>query len=307
MNEARELWTVILAGGEGSRFAPLARSLYGANLPKQYATVVGSRSMLQETIDRMSGLVPAGRTIVVTQTAHLKVVRAQLRPWPDVHVLAQPSNRGTAAAVLLALAHLGIRAPGAHLVLTPSDHHVPRPGPFLEAVTIATLAADRVPATLLGVSPESPETQYGWIVPGRELIGALRTVERFVEKPSLSLGRRLLAEGALWNTMVTVGAVSDLWALVARHLPVQAAQIAALVRDAPDDDDLATCYREMAPANFSRDVLEAARGLAVLSVEGSGWCDWGWPEQVFKALRGRTELDALMLRSRLRQSERAVG
>src|SRR5690242_8684572 len=95
------LWAIVLAGGEGLRLRALTRYLYGDERPKQYAVLTGSKSLLRQTLERVTRLVPPSRIVVVAQASHDRYLDAELASFPSVHVLAQPSNRGTAAGVLM--------------------------------------------------------------------------------------------------------------------------------------------------------------------------------------------------------------
>ena len=96
-----DLWAVVLAGGEGSRLRALTRYLYGDERPKQYAVLTGSKSLLRQTLERVARLVPPSRIVVVAQASHDRYLGAELAGFPQIHVLAQPSDRGTAAGVLM--------------------------------------------------------------------------------------------------------------------------------------------------------------------------------------------------------------
>jgi mannose-1-phosphate guanylyltransferase len=194
---------------------------------------------------------------------------------------------------VLGLASVMARDPDARVIIAPSDHYIPRPGPFLGAVAEAGAMAGHVPVTLLGVRADRPETQYGWIVPGAHLAGSLSFVRRFCEKPPIGIARALLRRGALWNTMVTVGTAQDLWALCARHLP---AHVRAIAAHMADGGDLAVGYDGLGCASFSRDVLQRALALAVMPLETSGWTDWGCAERVFASLQGSAALTTLLVR-----------
>ncbi len=297
------VWAVLLAGGEGRRLAPLTTALYGEPRPKQFATLLGDRSLLQATAERVRDLVPAARCVTVVPEAHAPLARAQLeRVLPGSHVLAQPRNLDTGPGLLLPLAWILARDPAATVAFFPSDHHVPRPAPFLEAAAEAVAdARRRAPwISLLGVQPEGPETEYGWIVPGARLgAGRAHRVDRFVEKPELAVAERLHASGGLVNAFVLVGRGAALWSLAERHLPEPAARIGDLFRGRgaePRADEMRSVYAELQATNFSREVLERASNLAVLPIADSGWCDWGSPARVLESLRGTRDLDALLAR-----------
>src|SRR5688572_18497108 len=104
MRSDDRLWAVVLAAGEGTRLAPMTRRLYGEPLPKQFATLVGNRSLLQETVERLSALVPAAHMVVVVPDGYQRLARLQLARWPGLHIVSQPANRGTGPGILLPLA-----------------------------------------------------------------------------------------------------------------------------------------------------------------------------------------------------------
>lgn len=248
-------------------------------LPKQFAPLGGSESLLQRTMVRIGAVVPPRRTVVVVADAYEELAREQLARWPEARVVAQPRNCGTAPGILLPLTHVLAAAPDATVAIFPSDHHVPRPRPFLEAVVRAAHVGGSTPLTLLGVEATEPDTTLGWIVPGKSVEGGMAPVEQFVEKPSRRAAEALLRRGALWNSLVCVGPARSIWRLATICVPEVAERFS---RPAPD---LYKQYTAMPVADFSRCVLARARGLTVVPVEGSGWSDWGTPERVLAGLR----------------------
>jgi mannose-1-phosphate guanylyltransferase len=301
-------WAVVLAAGEGQRLSRLTRALYGNALPKQFARLEGHRSLLQATLERISVLMPPARTVVVVGEHHEELAREQLAEFDGIDLVLQPRNIGTGPGMLLPLARITACDPAASVAFFPSDHFVPHPRPLLEAVEGAILAASLMPGwlTVLGVSSEGIEGEYGWILPGTEIapkkLPGLRRVVGFVEKPGHQAAVRFAAAGGLWNTFVCVGRAETVWSLTRRHLPAQTRlfkRYARAVGTSLESAVLRGIYSRMRPAHFSRDVLEQASCLSVLRVEGSGWCDFGSPRRVFHALRGTQALSALLDRLRV--------
>jgi mannose-1-phosphate guanylyltransferase len=253
-------------------------------------------------MDRVAPLVPPERTVVVVGLAHEGLARLQLREHEGVEIVVQPKNLDTGPGILLPLMHVLSRDPDARVVVLPSDHYIANPRPFLSAVSTAVESSRRIDdaVTLLGVVPDRPETEYGWIVPGRLIHSGtdegLRVVCRFVEKPRRREARRLLRNGGLWNTFISTGLAASYWDLAKRHLPEQAAlfELYSLGISGPGREGLLrSVYAAMKPANFSREILERAANLEVLPVSGTGWSDWGNPQRIFQSLRGTAGLERL--------------
>jgi mannose-1-phosphate guanylyltransferase len=307
---AGQLWVVVLAGGDGTRLASLTAALHGRPLPKQFATLVGDHSLLQQTLLRARTLAPWERIVVVATAGHAVLAREQTAALGPAVVLVQPANLGTGPGLLLPLAHIRAVDGNARVLVLPSDHHVARPAVFHRA--LADLGggalADRL--VLLGIEPDAPESDYGWIVPGRALTMGppmLHQVNRFSEKPAAPLATELMQQGGLWNSFVLAADVEAFWALVEQRLPEQTRRFAALDADLTSlrgRRALAQVYPDLPPADFSRSVLAATQDLAVATAPSCGWSDWGTPQRVFESLAGTPGMEQLRRRLRRQSSLR---
>lgn len=286
----RPLWAIVLAGGEGSRLAETSRRVYGTSLPKQFSSFGRERTLLQATVDRLQPVIAPERTVVVVARQHESLARQQLSDYPAMEVVAQPRNLGTGPGVLLPLAHLLRRDASAEVALVPSDHDFRSARPLLEGLLRAQRAARHHRGmVLLGAAAEAPASDLGWIVPARRSLpgSAVSSIREFVEKPCPALAASLYAQGALWNTMLSVTAASVLWSLATRQLPRQT-ELLGRYAQALDGSAAAQLldetYRELPSADFSRDLVAAARGLWVTPMLGAGWSDCGTPERLEAAL-----------------------
>src|SRR5690606_31671144 len=184
-------------------------------------------------------------------------------------------------------------------VVMPSDHYVRDEEQFERSIHQARLASSEQVA-LIGAVPDHAETQYGWIVPGRQLAARRGSVvNHFCEKPPAALAERLLRQGALWNTFIMAGKVRHFWALAGEHLPAATSlfeRYAATVDGPAEAAVLEQIYGCMPVADFSRDVLQKAHGLRAVPLEECGWSDWGTPERVLESLRHHDDYAALTRR-----------
>ena len=289
------VWAVVLAGGQGIRLRELTRHVYGDDRPKQYAVLTGSKSLLRQTLDRVSRLVPRQRIVVVTMAGHSAYVTAELKhEAPAPHVLEQPRDRGTAAAVLLAAHWILARDPAAVMVVLPSDHFVGEDEPFMghvgDVLGYLDRQGDRI--VLLGAEPSEPETDYGWIELGEPLPGSgpshLYRVRHFREKPSQAMAEELYRAGALWNTFVFAGRATTLVEAGSDCLPALHERLVRLSRFLGTEHErwaIRQAYELSPRANFSQAVLERCpRKLAVVRLSAVSWRDLGTPRRVVKTL-----------------------
>ena len=288
MNE-RRLWAIVLAGGEGSRLAETTQQMYGSRLPKQFLSFGQARTFLQSTVDRLEGLVPPKRTVVVVAACHERLARDQLSQYSGIEIVAQPRNVGTGPGVLLPLLHVLARDRHADVALVPSDHDFRAPAKMRRALSTARRGAKSgVNMVLIGARADCAAGDLGWIVPKpASLRRAVESIETFVEKPGPDVAASLLARGALWNTMLCVARGEALWELGRRHLPAQVALLEEYARSIGSgraSECLRRVYERLTPADFSRDLVAASTGLAVTAMDGAGWSDCGTPERLAAAL-----------------------
>ena len=213
---------------------------------------------------------------------------------PSSRLLIQPSNQGTAPAILYSLMRLCEMDPKGVVAFFPSDHHFSDEEAFVGVIDSAYAAAASRPEVviLLGITPETPEVEYGWIEPGIPLRSpvpdSVFRVSRFWEKPYRTLASALMERGCLWNSFVMVGHVHAFLSLIRHALPRLAEAFESIrpsFSTASERAALCDLYSDIRAASFSRDVLSAQpNGLAVLRATGLGWSDLGEPGRVFSVL-----------------------
>lgn len=287
-----DVWSIVLAGGEGERIKPFIKRWLGDDRPKQYCTFIGTRSLLQHTVDRADSLSSPEQRIVVTARHHEKYVREQMRGREEGRVVFQPRNCGTAPGILLPLTYVLAWNADARVVIYPSDHFLYPEERFTRVVADALAATDELKGytVVLGVKPDDDDGDYGWIRPGPEMSRvsgrAVWRIERFIEKPRRDAIRTV--RDALWNTFVLVGSVRSLWALGWRYVP----ELMPLFVELWDSVDrpgegavLERIYQAMPERDFSARVLEqGAKHLTLMDLDGVFWSDWGRPERVMQTL-----------------------
>ena len=288
---------IVLAAGEGKRLQPFVLKLRGDFLPKQYVRLLGSWSMLEQTFHRAEKLIKPERLFTVVNRYHLNHpdVRQQLLSRAPGTVVIQPANKETGPGILLPLMHVYKRHPGALVAVFPSDHFIVEEDLFMDHVEVAFRAVERNSSSLvlLGTQPHEPEPEYGYIIPGREAHPGVSEVLQFVEKPPPEVALKLIEQGGLWNTMVTVFKVKTFLDLVRRADPRMYDsfdQIFQAIGTAQETDAINEVYRRMETVNFSKGLLakfaadDGAR-LLVLAVRGVRWSDWGSERRITTALQ----------------------
>ncbi|HEX5581686.1 MAG TPA: sugar phosphate nucleotidyltransferase [Gemmatimonadaceae bacterium] len=199
------LYAVVLAGGIGSRFWPLATIAR----PKPLLPLANERPLIADTVARLSPLVPPERVLVVTSADIADALHRAIPAVPSRNMLVEPHPMGTAAALAWAAQEIARRAgPETVFCALHADLAVGLPGEFRRAVRRAAgIAAQEEALVVVGARPTRPETGFGYLLPGEPLDGAAGTAQngpcrvvRFVEKPGPQLAESLIAEGALWST-----------------------------------------------------------------------------------------------------------
>jgi mannose-1-phosphate guanylyltransferase len=286
-----ETWALALAAGSGTRLSGLTRLGNGPSVPKQFCSLAGGPSLLQDALSRAARIVPPERTIAVVASEHRLWWRDELAALPEENVIAQPLNRGTAAGVLLPLLEILRRDPDATVVMLPSDHFVADETVMELAIRRGLDEVRRDPEgiVLLGIEPDSPDSEYGWIVPGGEATDGSFRVRAFVEKPRADFAAELMERGGVWNSFLLVAKGPALKALYLRRRPSLLHALAFAPRRADGSLDpaaLARLYASIPSADFSRELLQGSEErLRLVTVPFCGWSDLGTPDRLAECVR----------------------
>jgi mannose-1-phosphate guanylyltransferase len=283
-------WSVILAGGEGTRLRHLTRVRFGQDRPKQFCALAGKQSMLEKTVDRARQISTSDRIITVIGTDHWKFLPRHSSKNCYGRIIEQPANRETAAAILLCAAWAVATDPLATLLILPSDHFDCPDGILIPQLVTAIRLAEELDdkIVLLGAKASSAEMGFGWIIPSRagdvSKAGAeFKGVVGFEEEPEVNKAKRFFRKGYLWNTTVFAVKATTLWSLSTRFLPelTESFQVLRRVREVaerragqPDltQQALKHIYGKIPAVNFSQVLLSnATRHLVVLPIRKVIW------------------------------------
>jgi mannose-1-phosphate guanylyltransferase len=265
---------LVMAGGRGTRFWPLSRN----RRPKQCLALTGGRTLLQQTVDRVLGLVGSDCVMVATGRDMEAEVRAQLPELPPESFLVEPRGRNTAPCIAWGAVETARRWGGdSVMAVLPADHLVADQEAFRAVLAAAAEAASHTNSLVtIGIQPTRPETGYGYLEVGGELGRwggrPFLRVRRFVEKPDARTAEGFLATGGhLWNAGMfcwTVDAIRDAYR---EYLPRTWAAMEALTHRPESLDEL---WERFDATSVDYGVLERSRGVLTVPAE-FGWSDVG--------------------------------
>lgn len=308
---------VILAGGRGTRFWPRSR----IRTPKQLLNIVGDRTMLQQTVERLKPLIPANRIWTVTNTEQGAAVRKQVPAAARKRVLLEPVGVNTAAAIGLAAFHIRqtVRSDALMAVL-PSDHFIADSQNYRRIVSAALgVASEPGNMVVLGIPPTRPETGFGYIERASEPLASsplpVFPVRRFTEKPERHVAQQYIASGNYhWNAGMFFWRVSTYLESLQRLLPKTHEALEALAAHIgkssyqrqlrkiyPRLEDISVDYAILervtrdAPASAS----DGAARVFVIPAE-IGWSDIGSWAAVYELLRDPPEISGRLPESAAR-------
>ena len=265
---------VILSGGSGTRLWPMSTP----ERPKQMLALTAEQTMLQLTAARVCGA-QFDAPIVVANARHTDMIEEQLAAIgcrPQALIL-EPVGRNTAPAI--ALAALYAIEPGAPLLVMPSDHVIEDVEAFRTAIEAALPVVEQGWLVTFGITPDAPETGYGYIKVGEGITGGVHKVDRFVEKPKRAVAEEMLASGDYaWNGGIFLFRAGAFLDALAQHEP---AMLNAVRRAVADGERLGThvrpsvqAFTEAPDKSIDYAVMEKAERVAVVPV-AMGWNDVG--------------------------------
>jgi mannose-1-phosphate guanylyltransferase len=288
------LHAVIMAGGSGTRFWPESRG----PLPKQLLKLVGERTMIQSTVDRIESLVPAERVLIVTNAQLLPEIRRQLPQLPERALLGEPCRRDTAPCIGLAALEIVHHDPDGIMAVMPSDHVISPDDKFCAAIELAQRLVEESPERIVtfGIRPTYPAESFGYIERG-EALGAstdaltdngVFRVRQFREKPKADVARQYLDAGTFyWNSGIFVWKAATILAALEACQPQMMQHlktIAAAIGTPNYQEVLEREFTAIKGISIDYAVMEHATDVVVIEAP-FGWDDVGsW--QAISRLQG---------------------
>ncbi|MEX2639811.1 MAG: mannose-1-phosphate guanylyltransferase [Balneolales bacterium] len=269
-----------MAGGVGSRFWPKSRQAK----PKQFLNLIGDRSLLQNTVHRISTIISLERTLIITNDSYTQLVKEQIPDIPDENIIGEPVGRNTAPCIALAAALVLNRDPDATLVVLPSDHYINDEKTFLNVLGAAVEKAEKDQSLVtIGIKPNRPETGYGYIQVNdkKEATGnniPVLRVKTFAEKPDINTALKFLESGDfLWNSGMFIWKAQTIFDEFQTHLP-EVFQEAVKVKDHPGTGNLTQAinnfYHNCISISIDYGIMEKAQAVHVVPGD-FGWNDVG--------------------------------
>lgn len=274
------LHAVIMAGGSGTRFWPASRR----DTPKQLLRLVGDRTMIQSTADRLDALVPAERRMVVTNRRLVDAIARQLPEMPADQIIGEPCKRDTAPCIGLAATLLLARDPEATMLVLPADHLIGTVEQFQAAISagVALLDADPRRIVTYGIPPAYAAESFGYIERGEKIHGPpdadAYAVERFREKPDRATAESYLAAGAFyWNSGIFLWRAETILHAIRSYEPEMAAHLETIGQAIGKSDFAEVMQREFTAIqgkSIDYAVMEHYREVVVIEAKFS-WDDLG--------------------------------
>ena len=266
-----------MAGGIGSRFWPMSRTAH----PKQFLDILGTgKTLIQETFDRYTKLVPTKNIYIITSREYVDTVKQQLRSLPEENILAEPSRKNTATCIAYIAFKLMQKDPEALMIAAPSDNHIIDTEAFLQTSKKAFEFVDSINALVtIGIKPTSPNTGYGYIQhEGPEVTPGVHEVKTFTEKPNLELAETFVASGDfLWNAGIFTWKVKNIIAAFEKYLP-EIYEVFAAEKDkfntAEEEEAVENIYPQCTSISIDFGIMEKADNVYVIPATFS-WSDLG--------------------------------
>jgi mannose-1-phosphate guanylyltransferase len=273
------MYALILAGGSGERFWPVSRRAR----PKQLLRLVSDKTLLEETLARLEGLISPERILILTNAEQERAVRKLLATFPKENIVAEPAKRDTAAAIALGAGWVALRDHAAIMVVLPADHVIANRPAFQETLTLAADAAQETSELVtIGIKPTWACPGFGYIEHGkpvhlrkRPATELIHRVVRFREKPNPDLAESFLRRGNFrWNAGMFVWSVPTILREFNRHAPELADFISQLRAPGNFETALRDRFTKLPRISFDYAIMEKAD--RVLVVEASfDWDDIG--------------------------------
>lgn len=279
------MFALVMAGGVGKRFWPKSRE----KRPKQLLNIVGDRSLLQQTVDRLDSLLSIDQVFVVAKESQKDAILEHLPNLPPSNLIAEPKGKNTAPCIGLGALFMERLDPEAVMVVLPADHLITEDERFVQALRVgAKVAAEQDCLVTLGIEPRYAATGYGYIQYHEKLAEVdgvtLYKVKTFAEKPNRETAERFLSSGDfLWNSGIFIWKCKRILREIEEHLPHLydgLLEIKQALGTPQQEETIRRVYCQIKSISIDYGVMEHAEDVVVLRGR-FGWNDLGTWDEVY--------------------------
>lgn len=270
-NEYINYYTLINAGGSGTRFWPLSTK----EIPKQFTSLVTKNSLLQDTVKRVRRLLPIERIFIVCIKNHRRMVKKQISELPDENIVVEPEARNTAPAICLSTLLIHEKNKDAVIASLHADHVIPDEVVYLDSLLEAYDAAEREDSVVtIGLKPTRIETGYGYIKIGENIKDSknsnVHKGEGFYEKPSYEDAKKYVKSGNyIWNGGMFIYKASYMLDLFQKHLPDVINPLEGFIRT-KKSKELPKIYKTLPKISIDYGIMEKTDNILVVPTH----CQW---------------------------------
>ena len=270
-----------MAGGIGSRFWPMSTKKY----PKQFQDILGTgRTMIQQTYDRISKIVPSENIFVITNREYISLTQLQLPEIKSENIVGEPMMKNTAACNIYMAKKIAARDNKANIIVLPADHLILKENIFLKKVELAfNLAEKKDYLITLGIKPTRPDTGYGYIQFVEKKNSEYFKVKTFTEKPDLEIAKTFLDSGDfLWNAGIFVWNVKSILHAFEDFLPEMSQNFDSCEYNTKGEAQcIDLIYPKVSKISIDNGILEKAKNVHVIPAD-LGWSDLGTWNSIYE-------------------------
>ncbi len=264
-------YAIILAGGSGKRFWPLSRK----SKPKQFLSIISSKTMIEETVDRVKGLIDEKNIIILASEGQKENFNGIDLGIPQENILYEPEGRNTAMAIAYAAAYILSKDPEGIMIVLPSDHYIKEKELFQESLKNAIKGAEKGYLVTFGITPSRPETGYGYINIG-DIIDEdidLYKVKAFTEKPNQKDAIEYLKKGNyLWNSGMFVWSAKIITEEFKAYLPEHFKSLISIENNPDNKSTVISAYKNIDNISIDYGILERSSKIACIK------CSFTWDD-----------------------------